>query len=172
MAINEDDMTFKKPVTMTGGTTITGAVDLSSASVSMPAGQALKRYVSQRIDTSMLIGGSATQTIALTGEPTAMIPIAAYIVTASSLVSGNGGTTGCTAEVGTSGDADGYLVSHSIFGAPARKEGTAGVMISAYRNSDALLLKLTASGGSANIGHLDQMDLRVVVLYTEVSAES
>lgn len=164
MAINEDDMTFTKPVTATS------TVDLSGATVTLPTGQtAVKRYVSQRIAASDVIGGTATQSIALTGEPAGSIPIAAYIecYATGGVASSNGSTTGLTVEVGTSGDADGYVKSVSIFGATGKVAGAVrGDMIGCYRGADALLLKLTATGGAPNVAHIaDNLDLKIVVIY-------
>lgn len=134
--------------------------------------QVVLRYRSQRLVNDDLVGGAATQIIDLDDEPTGWIPIAAYIVTAAAISSGDAGTTGLTAEVGVSGDPDGYVTSHSIFGAASRKQGPAGVMINSFRSSDALQLKLTATGGSADIADILGLDLKVVVLYLAVSAES
>ncbi len=45
-------------------------------------------------------------------------------------------------------------------------------MISSYRAADPIQLKLTATGGAADIADLDDLDLYVVVLYLAVSAEA
>lgn len=151
----------------------TGAVDLSAGTITLPTTQfQVKRYVSQSIVHGDLTAGSATCTVALTGEPTGIIPIAAYAVTSVTTTSGNGSTTGLTVKIGPSGDDDGFLPAVSIFGAASRKEGTApGAMLGSYRASDALIATFTATGGAAAIAHITAMAVKIVVLYLEVAAE-
>lgn len=133
----------------------------------------VKRYVSQLITQASLSAG-ATCTVALTGEPTAMIPIACYVVTDETTTSGNGGTTGLAAEVGiASGDADFLMKSTSVFGAASRKEtAVVGVGLGNYRASDALAVTFTASGGGADCSHITNLNMYVVILYVSVSAET
>jgi hypothetical protein len=165
-----DDIEFKGPVTFEG------EVDLSSATVTSPTGEVpVKRYVSQRIAAADVAASGATQSIALTGEPTGAIPIAAYVECYSSggVSSTNGNTTGLSVEVGTAGDADGYVKSVSIFGVTGPvANGTRGDMIGCYRGTDALILKLTATGAVPNVAHIaENLDLKVVVIYqSRVSA--
>lgn len=130
-----------------------------------------QRYVSQLITQAALSAG-ATCTVALTGEPTGMIPLACYVVTDETTTSGNGATTGLSAEVGISGDPDFHMVSTSVFGAASRKEAYAGVGIGAYRANDAIQLKLTATGGgSESCAHITNLNLYVVLYYIQVAAE-
>lgn len=163
MADFRDDLIFHKTLTATS------TVDLSAATVTLPTGQVpLKRYVSQRISASDVTSG-ATQSIALTGEPAGAIPIAAYIecYAGAGVSSTSGNTTGLTVEVGTAGDADGYVKSVSIFGATGPvANGVRGDMIGCYRGTDALILKLTATGAVPNMAHIaENLDLKVVVIY-------
>lgn len=167
MAKFQDSITFEQPVTLQGGVTIDPA-SVSAANTFVP----MKRYVSQLITEADLSSG-ATCTVALTGEPTAMIPQAAYVVTSESTTSGNGATTGLTCEVGLAGDPDFLMVSTSVFGSAGRKEAYAGVGIDSYRAADPLVVKFTAVGaGSENCSHISNLALRVVILYAPVSAEA
>lgn len=164
MADFRDDLTFHKTITATN------TVDLSAATVTLPTGQVpIKRYVSQRIASADVAASGATQSIALTGEPTGAIPIAAYIecYATGGVYSTSGSTTGLTVEVGTAGDPDGYVKSVSIFGATGPvANGVRGDMIGCYRGTDALILKLTATGGTPNVAHIaNNLDLKVVVIY-------
>ena len=163
MADFRDPLTFHEPITATN------SVDLSAATVTLPTGQtAVKRYVSQRIAMSDVTSG-ATQSIALTGEPAGSIPIAAYIecYATGGVSSSSGSTTGLTVEVGTAGDPDGYVKSVSIFGVTGKVVGAVrGDMIGGYRGADALLLKLTATGGAPDVAHIaENLDLKIVVIY-------
>jgi len=163
MADFRDSLTFHQPITATS------TVDLSAATVTLPTGQVpLKRYVSQRISASDVTSG-ATQSIALTGEPAGAIPIAAYIecYAGAGVSSTSGNTTGLTVEVGTAGDPDGYVKSVSIFGVTGKVVGgVRGDMLGCYRGTDALLLKLTATGATPDVAHIaDDLDLKVVVIY-------
>lgn len=164
MADFRDSLTFHQPITATS------TVDLSGATVTLPTGQtAVMRYVSQRIASSDVAVSGATQSIALTGEPAGSIPIAAYIecYATGGVSSTSGNTTGLTVEVGTAGDPDGYVKSVSIFGVTGKVTGAVqGDMIGCYRGADALLLKLTATGGTPNVAHIgDNLDLKIVVIY-------
>lgn len=165
--IHDDDKTFNGAATFKGGVTIDPA-SVSAASTFVP----IKRYISQKITEADLSSG-ATCTVALTGEPTGMIPQACYVVSDESTTSGNAATTGLTCEIGIAGDPDFLMVSTSVFGAAGRKEAYAGVGIDSYRASDALVAKFTAvGGGSENCSHITNLSLRVVVLYCPVSAEA
>lgn len=163
MADFRDSLIFHDPITATS------TVDLSAATVTLPTGQtAVKRYVSQSITANDVTSG-ATQSIALTGEPTGAIPIAAYVecYPGAGVSSSNGSTTGLTVEVGTAGDPDGYVKSVSIFGATSKvANGVQGDMIGCYRGTDALFLKLTATGGAPNVAHIaENLYVKVVVIY-------
>lgn len=165
--IYADDKEFNGSATFKGGITIDPS-SVSAGSTFVPT----LRYISQKITEADLSSG-ATCTVALTGEPTAMIPQAAYVVTDESTTSGNGATTGLTCEVGLAGDPDFLMVSTSVFGAAGRKEAYAGVGIDSYRASDALVVKFTAVGaGSENCSHITNLSMRVVILYAPVSAEA
>ena len=49
----------------------------------------------------------------------------------------------------------------------------AGVGLNCYRASDALCVKFTATGaGSEDVGDIDNLSLRVVILYAPVTAET
>ena len=132
----------------------------------------IKRYVSQLITQASLSAG-ASCTVALTGEPTGMIPIACYVVTDETTTSGNGSTTGLAAEVGiASGDADFLMTSVSVFGSASRKStATTGVGLHCYRASDALAVTFTATGGAPDCAHITNLNMYVVILYVPVSAE-
>lgn len=159
----DDDFTFNGTTTFAGPVVMAGTVDISSATLAnMP-----RRYVSQSIVHGALTGGSATCTVALTGEPTTgMMPIACYAVTSATTTSGDGSTTGLTVKIGTSGDDDGYLQEISIFGAAGRKEGASGVMIGGYRgDAEALIATFTATGGAADCAHITALALKIVVVY-------
>lgn len=157
--IYNDDLTFKRDVTF-------------EATPTMPSTSLLvKRYVSQSIVHGALTGGAATCTVALTGEPTGMIPIACYAVTSVTTTSGNSNTTGLTIKVGNSGDDDGYLAAVSVFGAAGRKEGAPGAQLQGYRASDALIATFTATGPAADIAHITALAVKIVVLYIEVASE-
>ena len=162
--IYADDITFTRAVSF-------DPVDATAGNAMVPT----KRYVSQLITEAHLTGGAATCTVALTGEPTAMIPRACYVVTDEATTSGDVATTGLAAEVGiVSGDADFLMTSVSVFGAAGRKQtATVGVGLGCYRASDALCVKFTATGaGSEDVGDIDNLSLRVVILYAPVSAEA
>ena len=161
--IYADDIIFTKGVSF-------DPADATAGSAMVPC----KRYVSQRITEADMTAG-ATCTVALTGEPTAMIPIACYVVTDEVTSSGDAATTGLAAEVGiVSGDADFLMTSVSVFGAAGRKQtATAGVGLNCYRAADALAVKFTAAGaGSEDCADIDNLSLRVVILYQPVSAET
>ncbi len=163
----DDDKTFNGAVTLKGGVTIDPA-SVSAANTFV----ATKRYVSQVITQANLSAG-ATCTVALTGEPTTMIPQACYVVTDETTTSGSGDTTGLTVEIGISGDDDAYMVSTSVFGAAGRKEAFAGAVIDSYRAADAIVAKFTAVGaGSEDCADISNLNLRVVILYASVSAEA
>lgn len=163
----DDDYTFNGTTTFAGPVVMTGSVDIASATLAnMP-----RRYISQSIVHGDLTGGAASATIALTGEPTGMIPIACYVITTATTTSSNGSTTGLTIKVGTSGDDDGYLQAVSIFGAAGRKEGAPGVMLGGYRAAESLLVVLTATGGAADIGHISALAVKVVVVYIAAYTE-
>lgn len=165
---HKDDKTFEGAVTFKGGVTIDPA-SVSAASTFVPT----LRYVSQLITQANLSAG-ATCTVALTGEPTAMIPQACYVVTDEATTSGSGDTTGLTVEIGLNGgDADAYMVSTSVFGAAGRKEAFAGAVIDSYRAADAIVAKFTAVGaGSEDCADISNLNMRVVILYYPVSAEA
>lgn len=163
----DDDKDFHGASTFKGGITIDPAT-VSDANTFVP----MMRYVSQLITQADLSAG-ATCTVALTGEPTAMIPQACYVVSDESTTSGDGATTGLTCEVGLAGDPDFLMVSTSVFGAAGRKEAYAGVGIDSYRAADPLVVKFTAVGaGSEDCADITNLNLRVVVLYAPVSAEA
>lgn len=163
----DDDKVFNGSATFKGGITIDPS-SVANANTFVP----IKRYVSQLITQADLSSG-ATCTVALTGEPTAMIPQACYVVTDESTTSGNGATTGLTCEVGIAGDPDFLMVSTSVFGAAGRKEAYAGVGIGSYRAADAIVAKFTAVGaGSEDCDDISNLNLRVVILYYPVSAEA
>lgn len=131
----------------------------------------VQRYVSQKITESALSSGT-TNTINLTGEPTAMIPVAAYVVTDEATTSGNVATTGLTVEIGISGDPNFHLESTSVFGAAGRKEAYAGVGMGGYRSADAIQAKFTAVGaGSENCSHITNLSMYVVIYYLQVATE-
>lgn len=156
----DDDITFTGLVTLTPKT---GAVQTQF----IP-----KRYVSQLITQAALSAG-ATCTVALTGEPTGMIPLACYVVTDETTTSSSGDTTGLTVEIGIGGDPDFHMVSTSVFGAAGRKEAYAGVGIGAYRAADAIVAKFTAVGaGSEDCADISNLNMRVVLYYIEVAAEA
>lgn len=163
----QDSITFEQPVTLEGGVTIDPA-SVSAANTFVPC----KRYVSQLITQAALSAG-ATCTVALTGEPTAMIPQACYVVTDETTTSGDAATTGLTCEVGLAGDPDFLMVSTSVFGAAGRKEAYAGVGIDSYRAADPLVVKFTAVGaGSEDCADITNLNMRAVILYCPVSAEA
>jgi hypothetical protein len=165
--IHDDDKTFNGAATFNGGVTIDPA-SVSAANAMVPT----RRYISQLITQAALTAG-ATCTVALTGEPTGMIPQACYVVTDEATTSSSGDTTGLTCEVGLAGDPDFLMVSTSVFGAAGRKEAYAGVGIDSYRASDALVVKFTAVGaGSEDCADISNLNLRVVILYCPVSAEA
>lgn len=165
--IHDDVKTFNGAATFKGGVTIDPA-SVSAANTFVPC----KRYVSQLITQAALSAG-ATCTVALTGEPTAMIPQACYVVTTDTTTSGDAATTGLTCEVGLAGDPDFLMVSTSVFGAAGRKEAYAGVGIDSYRAADPLVVKFTAAGGgSEDCADITNLNLRVVILYCPVSAEA
>lgn len=165
--IHKDDKIFEGAVTLKGGVTIDPA-SVSAASTFVPT----LRYVSQLITQANLSAG-ATCTVALTGEPTAMIPQACYVVTDETTTSGSGDTTGLTVEIGISGDDDAYMVSTSVFGAAGRKEAFAGAVIDSYRAADAIVAKFTAVGaGSEDCADITNLNMRVVILYYPVTAEA
>lgn len=168
MATNHDeDKTISGLLTLKGGL----AIDPSSVA-NADTFVVEKRYVSQLITQAALSAG-ATCTVALTGEPTAMIPRACYVVTDEATTSSSGDTTGLTCEVGLAGDPDFLMVSTSVFGAASRKEAYAGVGIDGYRAADPLVIKFTAVGaGSEDCADISNLNLRVVILYTPVSAEA
>lgn len=146
-------------------------VTFSAPSGSVQSQFVVQRYVSQLITQAALSAG-ATNTINLTGEPTAIIPIAAYVVTDETTTSSNGATTGLSAEVGISGDPNFLLESTSVFGAAGRKEAYAGVGMGGYRSADAIQLKLTATGaGSEDCAHISNLNLYVVLYYISVATE-
>lgn len=149
-----------------------GTVDLSAATLTPPTNaQLVKRYISQSVVHGALTGGAATCTVALTSEPTSLIPIGAYAETTVATTSSNGGTTGLTVKIGTSGDDDGYLPAVSIFGAASRKEGnTPGALLLTHRSADALIATFTATGGAADIAHISALALNIVIVYIDVSA--
>lgn len=129
------------------------------------------QYVSQKITEADLSSG-ATCTVALVGEPTAMIPTACYVVTDEATTSGNAATTGLSVEIGIAGDADFHMASTSVFGAAGRKEAYRGVGLSGYRASDAIIAKFTATGaGSENCSHITNLSMRVVLRYQRVATE-
>lgn len=172
MATNHGDLHNFNAGLTAAGITATGTIDLSGATVTQPSNQfAVLRYVSQSITQAALTGGAATCTVALTGEPTTSIPLAAYVVTSGATTSSAGGTTGLTVKIGTSLDDDGYVAAISVFGAAGRKEGAPGVMLGGYRAGDSLIASFTATGGAADIAHIDALALKVVVLYATVAAE-
>ncbi len=159
-------------VTTAGTLDVNGPLDLAGATLTMPANQqVVLRYVSQSIVHGDLTGGGAVSTIALTGEPTGWLPIAAYIVTSTGTTSSNAGTTGLTCSVGIAGVIEGYVAAASIFGAAGRKEAFGGTLLGSYRASDALIATVTATGGAADCAHIDSLALKIVVCYLAVSAE-
>lgn len=157
--IYNDELSFQKAVTFAEVPTMPSTSPL------------VKRYVSQSIVHGALTGGAATCTVALTGEPTGMIPIACYAVTSVTTTSSDSDTTGLTIKVGTASDDDGYLAAISIFGAAGRKEGAPGVMLGGYRAGDALIAHFTASGPAPDIADISALAVKIVVLYVEVAAE-
>ena len=146
-------------------------VTFSAPSGSVQSQYVVQRYVSQLITQAALSAG-ATCTVALTGEPTGMIPVACYVVTDETTTSSNGATTGLTVEVGIVGDPDFHMVSTSVFGAAGRREAYAGVGIGAYRASDAVVAKFTAVGaGSEDCAHISNLNMYVVLYYISVATE-
>lgn len=139
--------------------------------VTLPANyQFVRRYVSQAITHADLTAG-ASCTVALTGEPTASVMLAAYVVTSVETTSSTGDTTGLTMKVGTAGLADGYANETDIFGAAGRKQSGA-VTLSGYRAGDALIATFTATGGSPDCADIAALSVRFVLFYLTPAAES
>ncbi|MBL8970922.1 MAG: hypothetical protein JNK56_10100 [Myxococcales bacterium] len=141
-------------------------LDGVDGAVVLPADQqVVKSWISDPITQADLVGGSATQVIDLVAEPTALIPLAVYVVTSVETTSSNGSTTGLAAEVGIAADPDAYMATISVYSTAGRKGGAPGVALQSYRANDPIQLKLTATGGAANIGHISALSIRVVLLY-------
>lgn len=174
ITLTNGDLAVGDDATITGDLTVSGAVDLSGAdSITLPSTHYVaRRYVSQAITTTALSAG-ATCTVALTGEPTTMIPLACYVVTSVATTSSSVNTTGLTVEIGISGDDNFYMESTSVFGAAGRKEAYAGVGMGGYRAADSIVAKFSAvGGGSEDCGDIDALSMYVVIYYLTVAAES
>lgn len=132
--------------------------------LTVPGQVGVKAYTSQTITQADFTSGT-TMIIALTGEPTAMIPIGCYVITTGGPVAGNGDTTGLTVEVGRAADPDSLMKSVSVFGAAGRAGGLVGAELGSFRNADALEIKFTATGGDPDVVDITALSLRVVILY-------
>lgn len=151
-----------------GNVAISGSLNVGGAAT-VP----LRRYVSQAITQADFTGGSATQSIALTGEPTGMLPDKVYVVTdGGPVASSSGDTTGLSCEVGIASDPDLFMQSANLLGAAGRKEAYAGQGLHGYRAADPIEIKFTATGPAADLAHITGLSVRVVMVYNEVSAES
>lgn len=125
------------------------------------------RWVSAQVTEADITSGTS-QGIALSGFPTGVIPISAYLIADEQATSGNGSTTGLTAQLGVSGatgvylNAGANLLSASTTG---RLANYAGSVLGSYRAADALLLTITATGGAPDVDHISNFAMRVVVDY-------
>lgn len=150
-------------------------VDMSEATVTHPTNQpGVKRYVSQSITQADLTAGVSC-TVALTGEPTGILPLAAYVVTSATATSSSGDTTGLNVKVGPVADDDGYVQTSATLGAAGRKERSSGsspaAMLGTYRAVDALLATFTATGGDPDCADISALAMKVVIYYVEVATE-
>lgn len=152
----------------TGLTVTTGTVNLSGATLTMPTGtRYYQQYTSQVITQADLTAG-ASCTVALTGEPTSDVPLAAYMVTALATTSSAGTTTGLTCQLGIAGLPASYIADTSIFGAAGLKEAYTGTLITTARAADALVATFTATGGTPDCAEINQLSITFVVLYASI----
>lgn len=172
--IATDDLTVGDDATVGGDLAVSGTVsasglDLSFAGIGdidLPGGLFLVKSWSATVDTSSFTTG-ATATINLTSPPTAFLPIAVSVTTASgdTVASSDGDTTGLAVEIGVASDPDLYMASVSVFGAAGAKQGAPGVGIGGYRAADTIQAKFTAAGGAPDVAHITGMEMSVTVYY-------
>lgn len=163
---------FDTPVHLKGPVTISGTVTTTPSSPAT-ASYMVKRWVSDLITEDDIAGGAASEAITVANWPVAAIPIAGYIVASEAATSSSGDTTGLTASLGVSGATSGYLAAGtSLIGATGRQQNATGTLLGSYRSNDTLLLTITATGGSPDTADIDNLALRVVFYYLEVSAEA
>ena len=151
-----------------GGVRFEGAVSYGTGAVESSAPL---RYVSQEILSEDMTTGT-TKSIDLTGYPADnIIPEYCYVHTALEVVSSSmANTTGATVEVGTAGDPDALMGAISVFAAPGPLTGARGVELGKQGSLGTIKLKVTATGpGTPNVIHLDDLQIKVVIAYREVS---
>lgn len=157
VTIHSDEHVFRKPVTFEGGARFG---DAESAP--------LVKYVSQEITLAGAVSGQ-THVVALTGEVDGWIPQSVTVHTKSTVGASNGATTGCTVEVGTASDPDGYMAATSAFGAAGPKSGAKGALLTGAARTDALQLAVTATAVTGDVLHLTGFAAKVVITYFKPS---
>lgn len=158
VTIHNDEHVFRRPVTFESG-----------ARFGDDEAAPLIKYVSQEITLAGAVSGQ-THVVALTGEVDGWIPQSVTVHTKSTV--GNGGnsaTSGCTVEVGTAGDPDGYMVAASAYGTAGPKSGAKGALLTGAARTDALQLTVTATAVTGDVLHLTGFAAKVVITYFKPS---
>lgn len=167
MTDHRDPHTFKKPVTFEDAVTFGAALTPPTNTFFV------KRWVSAELTEADLVGGQASQALAVADFPAGCVPIAAYTTMTTAPVSGDAGTTTFTISLGVSGSAAGFLAAGvNLIGAgTGRKQHAHGTLLNSYRSADSLLATVTAGGSGPDLVNITALGFKVVVYYLEVATE-
>lgn len=153
-------------LTVTGTLDCNGAVDLAGATVTPPTGYQLVQVLEVAFVLSDLQGGLK----ASTGLPTNALILGCHLQISTALEFSAGTTTGVSAVVGNSGDADGYGVSVALAGSTGYRRPAPGALVGGVVAGGAggLAVTFTATGGTPNLAEVSAGAGKVVVHYLTV----